>query len=156
MAHGFQRAQVRDVADVLGIGKGALYGYATGELALFCAALRYADGVEPLPDRSLIPVAPAQPDATTGPKELVGVVSDLFRRLSANRVAIKLVDRCAQHRMRLPWRWSGAGCNPTRDTAATFTSAGFDTDALRRIEVPGMPLTREWITGMLPASDTAS
>jgi ubiquinone/menaquinone biosynthesis C-methylase UbiE len=54
-----------------------------------------------------------------------------------------------QHRPRLPWRWFGAGCNPTRDTAAAFAAAGFDTVMLRRIDVPGLPLTREWITGSM-------
>jgi len=56
-----------------------------------------------------------------------------------------------QHRMRLPWRWFGAGCNPTRDTAAAFASVGFDVAGLRRMDVPGPPITREWITGTLPA-----
>jgi AcrR family transcriptional regulator len=135
VAHGFQRAQVQDVADVLGLSKGTLYGYATGKLALFSAALRYADGVEPLPDRSMLPVAPAlpgdlagvvwdrlaaqisdleltqallrdaPPDGVSGPQELAGVVADLYRRLSANRFAIKLVDRCAPEFSELRQVW---------------------------------------------------
>ena len=135
VAHGFQRAQVQDVADVLGVSKGALYGYATGKLALFSAAVRYADGVEPLPDRSMLPVAPALPgdlagvvrdrlaaqipeleltqallrDAppvgVTGPQELAAVVADLYRQLSANRFAIKLVDRCAPEFSELRQVW---------------------------------------------------
>ncbi|WP_198950550.1 class I SAM-dependent methyltransferase [Kineosporia sp. A_224] len=56
-----------------------------------------------------------------------------------------------QHRMRLPWRWFGAGCNPTRDTTAAFAAAGFDVAGLQRIDVPGLPMTREWVTGVLPA-----
>ena len=56
-----------------------------------------------------------------------------------------------QHRLRLPWRWFGAGCNPTRDTAGQFAAAGFDVDGLERIEVPGLPVTREWVTGVLAA-----
>jgi AcrR family transcriptional regulator len=135
VAHGFQRAQVQDVADVLGVSKGALYGYANGKLALFSAALRYADGVEPLPDRSMLPVAPAlpgdlagvvrdrlaaqipqleltqallrdaPPEGVTGPQELAAVVADLYRRLSANRFAIKLVDRCAPEFSELRQVW---------------------------------------------------
>ena len=135
VAHGFQRAQVQDVADVLGLSKGALYGYATGKLALFSAALRYSDGVEPLPDRSMLPVAPAlpgdlaavvrdrlaaqipdleltaallrdgPPGGVTGPQELAMVVTDLYRRLSANRFAIKLVDRCAPEFSELRQVW---------------------------------------------------
>lgn len=56
-----------------------------------------------------------------------------------------------QYRLRMPWRWFGAGCNPTRDTTATFAAAGFDTVGLRRIRVPGLPVTREWVTGILPS-----
>ncbi|MFN0281516.1 MAG: hypothetical protein ACKVZ6_06045, partial [Kineosporiaceae bacterium] len=58
-------------------------------------------------------------------------------------------------RLRLPWRWFGGGCDPTRDTARTFAAAGFDTDGLQRIDVPGLPVTREWVTGILPAPAAA-
>ncbi len=60
-----------------------------------------------------------------------------------------------QHRLRVPWRWFGGGCDPTRDTAHTFASAGFETGGLRRIDVPGLPVTREWVTGILPAPAAA-
>lgn len=60
ITHGYQRAQVQDVADALGLAKGTLYGYAQGKAALFAAAVRYADGHEPLPDLAELPVrAPA-------------------------------------------------------------------------------------------------
>jgi ubiquinone/menaquinone biosynthesis C-methylase UbiE len=54
-----------------------------------------------------------------------------------------------QDRLQGPWRWFGAGCNPNRDTAATFAAAGFDTTPLTRFDAPGTPLTREWVTGQL-------
>jgi AcrR family transcriptional regulator len=135
VAHGFARAQVQDVADLLGLSKGALYGYAEGKSALFAAALRYADGVEPEPDRAGLPVRAAEPGelaalvrarlvanvaeleltralAARGPgpgvsaeAEFAGIVADLYRRLSANRTAIKLVDRCAPEfaELRVVW-----------------------------------------------------
>lgn len=56
IAHGYQRAQVQDVADILGLGKGTLYGYAQGKAALFAAAVRYGDGHEPLPAPAGLPV----------------------------------------------------------------------------------------------------
>src|SRR2546428_8882832 len=49
ITHGYQRAQVQDVADALGLAKGTLYGYAQGKAALFAPAVRYADAHEPLP-----------------------------------------------------------------------------------------------------------
>nr|MDT0666373.1 helix-turn-helix domain-containing protein [Micromonospora sp. DSM 115978] len=60
ITNGYQRAQVQDVAAALGLGKGTLYGYAQGKAALFAAAVRYADGHEPLPAPADLPVpAPA-------------------------------------------------------------------------------------------------
>jgi len=60
ITHGYQRTQVQDVADALGLAKGTLYGYAQGKAALFAAAVRYADGHEPLPSPVDLPVpAPA-------------------------------------------------------------------------------------------------
>ena len=49
ITHGYQRTQVQDVADALGLAKGTLYGYADGKAALFAAAVRYADGHEAWP-----------------------------------------------------------------------------------------------------------
>lgn len=56
ITHGYQRAQIRDIADALGLGKGTLYGYARSKAALFAAAVRYADGHEPLPAAIELPV----------------------------------------------------------------------------------------------------
>lgn len=69
IAHGYQRAQVQDVADVLGVAKGTLYGYAQGKAALFAAAVRYADGHEPSPAVAQLPV-PAPVDG-----EIAGLVA---------------------------------------------------------------------------------
>jgi ubiquinone/menaquinone biosynthesis C-methylase UbiE len=52
-----------------------------------------------------------------------------------------------QQRLHRPWRWFGAGCNSNRDTGGALTAAGFDVSRLRRITVPGLSLTREWLTG---------
>jgi hypothetical protein len=102
---------------------------------LFAAALRYADGVEPEPDRAGLPVPAAEPGelaalvrsrlaanvadldltralAAGGPGagitaevEFAEIVADLYRRLSANRTAIKLVDRCTPEfaELRVVW-----------------------------------------------------
>jgi AcrR family transcriptional regulator len=78
IAHGYQRAQVQDVADVLGLGKGTLYGYAEGKAALFAAAVRYADGHEPLPGLADLPV----------PAPAAGEVAELV----AGRLAAQVTD----------------------------------------------------------------
>jgi AcrR family transcriptional regulator len=141
ITHGYRRAQVQDVADALGLAKGTLYGYAAGKEALFAAAVRYADGAEPLPAVADLPLAApapgelaalvaarlaaqvtdmaltralAQPDPPAGSGgqaswELAGIVVDLYRRLAAHRVAIKLVDRCAAELPELAEVWFGSG-----------------------------------------------
>jgi len=79
IAHGYQRAQVQDVADTLGLGKGTLYGYASGKAALFAAAVRYADGHESLPAPAELPVpAPARGEiAALVASRLAGEIADL-------------------------------------------------------------------------------
>jgi len=136
ITHGYQRTQVQDVADALGLAKGTLYGYAQGKAALFAAAVRYADNVEPLPKPGDLPVlapaggevaalvtarlsgeladlrltqALAQPGGDGSAAELEGIVTDLCARLGRHRVAIKLVDRCAPELPDLAEVWFGAG-----------------------------------------------
>src|SRR5439155_13307433 len=79
ITHGYQRAQVQDVADALGLAKGTLYGYARGKAALFAAAVRVADGHEPLPAPADLPVpAPVAGDvAALIAGRLAGEVADL-------------------------------------------------------------------------------
>src|SRR5439155_19676291 len=62
ITHGYQRAQVQDVADALRLAKGTLYGYAQGKAALFAAAVRYAEAHETLPS----PVDRPVPAASDG------------------------------------------------------------------------------------------
>lgn len=135
-----RRTQMQDIADVLGLAKGTLYGYAANKEALFAAAIRYGDGLEPLPDISALPVrAPADgelvelvtgrlaaevPDLALtkalgrhrlprtpveAAAELSRIIVDLYERLSRNRVAIKLVDRCAPELPELGKVWSDTG-----------------------------------------------
>lgn len=131
---------MRDIADVLGLAKGTLYGYAASKDALFAAAIRYGDRLEPLPDTTALPLpAPADgelaelvagrlaaeiPDlaltkalarrrlprtSVEAGVELSGIVVDLYERLSRNRIAIKLVDRCAPELPELGKTWSDTG-----------------------------------------------
>lgn len=79
ITHGYQRTQVQDVADALGLAKGTLYGYAQGKAALFAAAVRYADGHQPLPAPADLPVsAPADGEtAALVAGRLAGEIVDL-------------------------------------------------------------------------------
>jgi AcrR family transcriptional regulator len=79
IAHGYQRAQVQDVADALGLAKGTLYGYAQGKAALFAAAVRYADSREPMPEPTELPVsAPHEGEiATLVAGRLAGEIAEM-------------------------------------------------------------------------------
>jgi AcrR family transcriptional regulator len=81
ITHGYRRAQVQDVAEALGLAKGTLYGYAATKEALFGAALRYADRVEPMPEVTALPL----PTPRTG--ELADLVAG---RLGAELPELKL------------------------------------------------------------------
>lgn len=148
ITHGYQRAQMQDVADALGLAKGTLYGYAQSKAALFAAAVRYADAHEDVPRPSKLPVAaPADGEvaaliaerlaneigdmtltlalreslptkATNG--DLGAVVIDLYHRLSRHRVALKLVDRCAPELPDLAEVWFGTGRTAQVDAVETF------------------------------------
>jgi len=136
IAQGYERAQMEDVASVLGVAKGTLYGYVESKAALFDLALRCADGLEPLPEVASLPCRTPSPEATVNvvrtrlaaetaqlefhlalermehPEpavELAAVVRDLYRRMSRNRHGIKLVDRCAPDRPELADMWFGEG-----------------------------------------------
>lgn len=87
ITHGYQRSQVQDVADALGLAKGTLYGYADGKAALFAAAVRYADGHEAMPEVAELP-ARAQDE-----REIAAVVAG---RLSGEIADMKLVRALAE------------------------------------------------------------
>ena len=134
VAHGYRRTQMQDVADALGVAKGTVYATVSGKEALLLACVRYADGIEPAPGMATWPLpAPADgellalvtgrlaevgelalhglADAEPGPPaaEIELIVTDLVRRLTRHRRAIKLVDRCAPEIPELGQLWFGAG-----------------------------------------------
>ena len=61
IAEGYRRTQMADVAEALGVAKGTLYGYVESKAALFDAAIRYADGHEPLPGTAELPIKTPAP-----------------------------------------------------------------------------------------------
>jgi AcrR family transcriptional regulator len=136
IVEGYGRTQMQDVADVLGVAKGTVYGYVESKAALLAAALRFADGVEPLPTLDDLPVrtpapgelaalvadrlhretaqlrlvrALSQPSTDSVGDELSEIILDLYRRLARHRVSIKLVDRCAAELPELAEVWFGSG-----------------------------------------------
>jgi AcrR family transcriptional regulator len=136
IVEGYGRTQMQDVADVLGVAKGTVYGYVESKAALLAAALRFADGVEPLPAVEDLPVrtpadrelaalvaerlhretaqlrlvqALARPSIGAVGEELTAIIIDLYQKLARHRVSIKLVDRCAAELPELAEVWFGQG-----------------------------------------------
>ena len=134
VAQGYQRTQMQDVAELLGVAKGTVYAVVSSKEALLLACTRYADRIEPAPDPASWPlpspaggelvalvadrlgevselalqgVAEAEPGDAAVEIELV--VTDLMSRLVRHRRAIKIVDRCAPEIPELAELWFGAG-----------------------------------------------
>jgi AcrR family transcriptional regulator len=127
---------MEEIAAALGVAKGTLYGYVESKAALLGAALRHADGRDPLPDESNLPLPTPQPGATAArarailqaeaegleltaalrrkrvgnvAAEFTAIVHDLYDRMLRNRRAIKLLDRCAGELPEFGAVWFGEG-----------------------------------------------
>lgn len=165
IAKGYRQTQMADVAEALGVAKGTLYGYVQSKAALFDAAVRYADGHEPLPDIDALPVQTPLPGATVAlvekriaseaadlllvelamgeasddPRgELHDLLADLYQRAYRNRFAIKLADRCASERPDLAAVWFGRGRWAQHELLMHYLRTRIDAGRLR--PVPSVPL----------------
>jgi AcrR family transcriptional regulator len=162
---GYQRTQMEDVASALGLGKGTLYGYVESKGALFDAAVRFADGHEPLPDVSALPLPTPAPGSTAQavqlrlareagdlellaalsrkrPRnvaaELEAIIRDLYVRMARNRRGIKLVDRCAQDQPDLAEVWFGQGRWGQHAALVAYLEQRSSARLLRRVPAPAI------------------
>ncbi|KZS58710.1 TetR/AcrR family transcriptional regulator [Mycobacterium ostraviense] len=137
VANGYRSTQMQDVADVVGVAKGTVYGYVEGKAALLGAVLRYADGIEPAPSEDDFPIHTPSDGALAGlvakrlgrevaelrlvqalsseqpacpvEQEVAEIIGDLYRRLARHRISVKVVDRCAPELPELAAVWFGQG-----------------------------------------------
>jgi AcrR family transcriptional regulator len=136
IAQGYRRTQMADVAAELGVAKGTVYLSVESKEALFDLILRYADagGGVSVPKR--LPIGAPRRGATLAyvrerltreplvaeimalgarrrpadlRAELEAVLGKVYDVLSANRVGIKLVDRCAADHPGLGELWFQGG-----------------------------------------------
>ena len=160
IADGYRRAQMEDVAQALGVAKGTLYGYVDGKATLFDACVRCADGHEPLPDPSRLPLQAPKPGSTVASvqarllkevtdlellaaltrevsgsavDELKSIISDLYTRMRRNRFGIKLVDRCAKDQPELAAVWFGQGRSGQNLALAQYLELRAAKGLLRRV-----------------------
>ena len=132
---GYRRTQMADVAAAMGVAKGTVYLYVESKEALFDLSVRQVSGslrsaavelpyATPPPGATLREVeariaaesslpALAKALETKKPRdvrvELESILRELYALLSRNRVAIKLIDRCAHDHPELASVWYRAG-----------------------------------------------
>ncbi|MEO8601089.1 MAG: helix-turn-helix domain-containing protein [bacterium] len=129
---GYAHTQMADVAEGMGIAKGTLYLYVESKEALFDLVVRCADAEPPLTTPKRLPLPTPRPGATlqyvrkrlaeqpplpallaaldrqrvADPEvELAEIVREIYRTLSRNHRAIKLMDRSAQFHPELSAVW---------------------------------------------------
>jgi len=162
---GYRRTQVSDVAEALGVAKGTVYLYVKSKEALFDLAIRRAAGdLEdeaaprlPLPTpkgeatlrfvrdalatRAALPIlthaAGARPTVPVR-EELRSVVLELYDALDANRVAIKLVDRCSVDYPELAALWFGEGRGGARALFERYFASPGRRKVLRPMQDPAV------------------
>jgi AcrR family transcriptional regulator len=136
--HGFQRAQMDDVAERLGVSKGTIYRAVDSKEALFAAVIAWADEPERVPATGLTPTGDIATIASTvvaelgtaiAALELAAVVAarrrmrsasavgeeverlsiGLYRTMRSRRTAIMVLDRCDSDIPELSTIWFGEG-----------------------------------------------
>lgn len=136
--HGFQRTQMDDIAERLGVSKGTVYRSVDSKETLFAAVIAWGDTPEQIPDGVIAPGTDAAAMATTVAADLAEAVSGLEltaivtgrRRLRSaggfgdevesvttglcqlmrrRRIAIMVIDRCACEIPELAAIWFGDG-----------------------------------------------
>lgn len=147
IAQGYAHTQMADIAEAMGIAKGTLYLYVESKEALFDLVLRSADAEQSLATPLELPIATPKPGETLAhvrtrvakqaplralrtalarkqvadPRvELTEIVRELYRALSANRRAIKLMDRSAQFQPELAAVWFTGGRGAIMEALATY------------------------------------
>ena len=136
--HGFQRTQMDDIAERLGVSKGTIYRAVDSKETLFAAVIAWGDTLDQLPSDGLTPsndltsvvsrVTVELAGAIAG-LELAAIVSErtrlraasgfgseverittgLHRVMRGRRTAIMVLDRCANEMPELASAWFGEG-----------------------------------------------
>jgi len=164
IAHGYRLTQMADVAEALGVAKGTVYGYVESKEALFDAAVRYADGHSPLPPLDELPLRTPAAGVTIvyireriaaeasnmvllqvvsgksarrdARSEFAAVLSDLYRCIARNRLALKLIDRCAADYPELARVWFGEGRGAQHQLLIALLEMRAAEQRLRPVENP--------------------
>ncbi len=136
--HGFQRTQMDDIAERLGVSKGTIYRAVDSKEALFAAVIAWGDSPDQLRSDGLTAtndatsvaalVATELADAVAGLElativaqrkrlrsadgfgdEIERITTGLYQVMRARRTAIMVLDRCASELPELSTVWFGEG-----------------------------------------------
>jgi len=164
LEQGYRRTQMADVAARMGVAKGTLYLYVESKEALFDAVVRHADRREPIALPETLPVPTPPPGATleevrkrvgeTGlpvlaealarrrvvdiRAELDSILRELYDILSAHRVGIKLLDRCAHDHPELAAVWYATGREGVQDLLRRYIEDRIRRGRLAPVEDPAI------------------
>jgi AcrR family transcriptional regulator len=158
--NGYQRTQMSDVAEAMGVAKGTVYLYVESKEALFDLACRLADAPRPLRRPSTTPVPTPAPGATVeyiagrladspvlplmrslvekkkrgdARIELEMFVRELYDDLARNRRGLKLVDRSAPDLPDLAAVWFDTTRSGLVGLLATYLTDRIAAGKLRRV-----------------------
>lgn len=169
LARGYRPAGISDVADALGLSHGAVYTYAKSKQALLYLALVRVlrpdavaglDVPVPTPDaEQVIALAgawageraalPRLARATTDPPglsaaaELESVVDELYAFVEQNRVALQLVERCAEHLPELAQWYFAQRRRAMVEQLGAYLAARIEAGLLR--PVPDVPVAARFV-----------
>ena len=154
--HGYRQTRMDDIALALGVAKGTLYLYVESKDALLDLVIRSADREV---DAAALPIKTPRAGATVehvvqrltagqvlrelataigGPRreprvEVAAIVGEIYDRLAANRVGIKLVDRVARELPELGKAWFGGSRRLLIDALAHYIARGVAAGELRTV-----------------------
>ncbi len=157
---GYQRTQMADVADAMGVAKGTLYLYVESKEALFDLAVRLADAPRPLRAPENLPLRTPRAGATAtyvaselakspvlalldsfltkkrrgdARFELEMFVRELYEELSRHRRALKLVDQSAKDLPDLAAVWFDTARGGLIDQLTRYLDDRIGARLLRRV-----------------------
>ena len=169
LAQGFRPAGISDVAAALGLSHGAVYTYAKSKQALLHLALVRVlrpDSVAALPvplptptaeevvalveawagDRTALPVlarASAGPSELSPAAELGALVDELYAFVEQNRIALQLVERCAEQLPELAQWYFVQRRRAMVEQIGAYLAARIEAGLLR--PVPDVPVAARFI-----------
>jgi AcrR family transcriptional regulator len=159
---GYQKTQMADVAEAVGVAKGTLYGYVESKEALFALCLRWADRKDPVPKPDVLPVPTPLPGELSArmerqlsrtavspllasalersraddPRaELTALIREMYDVMERSRHGIKMLDRASDH-PEIGRIWQRAGRADARDALTRYIEKRAAGEQFRPVENP--------------------